>query len=81
MYDFATCRRCKKRALAMMCFLTRLYHYNDDILNEVAEEVDLAHVHKTFYKSFEKAFCKEEGKVHVHAMTNFNDIARGIPSL
>ncbi len=49
----------------MLCFLTRLYHYDDPILQQVEAEVDLTHVHKTFYKSFESAFCKSEAKVSV----------------
>ncbi len=47
----------------MLCFLTRLYHYEDSVLSKVEEDVDLTYVHKTFYKAFENAFCKSEAKV------------------
>ncbi len=47
----------------MLCFFTRLYNYNDDVLTAVEGKVVLVDLHKRFYKTFEKAFCKNEVKV------------------
>ncbi len=52
-------RNNKKRALLALCFLTRLYNYEDDVLHAVEEEVVLKDLHKTFYINYEAGFCNQ----------------------
>ncbi len=53
----------RRKSLAIICFLTRLYNYPDTVFTPVAETVDLPGLHKKFYKLFQASFCRNETKV------------------
>ncbi len=50
--------------MAVYCFLVRTYHYSDDVLEKVeialqeSTGMSLKYLHRIFYKSFQKAFCR-----------------------
>ncbi len=59
----------------LLCFLTRLYNYNDDHLHSVEREVVLKDLHKIFYVNYEKGFCRQAGKVLFRNVSgNDNDL-------
>ena len=76
-------RKNKKLAIAIYVFLVRLYHYDNDRLEQVERELledyqqTLTDLHVAFYAAFQKGFCKAKQKmrptINVHSFLHLEE--------
>jgi hypothetical protein len=59
----------KRKALAIYTFLSRLFFYNDEVLNEVEAVVDLNRLNKKFQKYYQLGFANPYRKVICQLIT------------